>query len=486
MKQLKKIILLAALGSTILASQAFAADDISFYAGTAVPSYQDGTAAEASFNQPYGLAVDSNGTVFVADTYNNCIRKISDGQVTTYAGISAIHDLMGFPIGGFQDGVALNAYFNKPRDVAIDTNGDIIVADTNNHAIRKIHKRTVSTLAGNGTAGDVDGAGNLARFNLPSSIAIDAENQIYVADTLNNAIRVIDTNGKVSTLSLTSSSDTYDYSLLNEPSSIRFTADGTLYIVDSGNQMLKKVIDGVVYPVAGVIGAVSSIGYVDGDYLDGALDAAMFNFPKGICVLDNGLIFVADTWNHCIRLIKPDQTVTTFSGTNEAGNTMASLTDSRFNAPSALAYDNGTLLVSDMWNNCIKQIPLEYGNPIFDLDSTFVSKDIDFSTRNPAIVNVAVHQKLIDFSDVTTCNLDGKTYFPIRAIAEALGAEVTYDSATRMVKIAYHGQNILYSLDNPALQVVDNRSLLHIRTLASDMGFFVSWNGTYNTVIITA
>ncbi len=485
MKQLTKNILLAALGSTILASQAFAAEDISFYAGTAVPSYEDGTLAAASFNQPYGLAVDSNGTVFVADTYNNCIRKISAGQVSTYAGISGIHDLMGFPIGGLQDGTAGEAYFDKPRDLAIDANGDIIVADTNNHAIRKIHNNTVSTLAGNGTAGDVDGAGNLARFHLPSSIAIDSANQIYVADTLNNAIRVIDANGKVSTLALTSSSDTYDYSLLNEPSSIRFTADGTLYIVDSGNQLLKKVIDGVVYPVAGVTYATNSTGYVDGDYVDGTLDTAMFNFPKGICVLDNGLIFVADTWNHCIRLIKPDHTVTTFAGTNEAGNTISSLTDSRFNAPSALTYADGALLVSDMWNNCIKQIPLKYGNPIFDLDSAFVSKDIDFSSRNPAIVNVAVNHQLIDFADVTTLNIDGKTYFPIRAIAEALGADVAFDSDSRTIQITYRGRVVTYALDNTPLQIVGNRSLLHIRTLASDMGFFVSWNAAYNTVVIT-
>lgn len=469
----------------VLGFSSIAQDEVSNYAGKGEPSYSDAPLSESLFNQPYGLVVDDNGDILVADTYNNRIRKISNTEVTTVAGTSEVNDLLGFPLGALKDGKASEAYFNKPRDLAINSKGDIFVADTNNHVIRKISSGTVSTFSGKNTAGYKDGEGNIALFNTPSGIAIDDSDKIYVADTMNNAIRIIDEKGKVTTMKLESSNSSYDYSILNEPSDIILDSNNNLYIVDSGNQMIKKVVDGKIYPVAGITGEKNSFGYVDNGYINGNVNNAMFNFPKGICVLDNGLIFVADTWNHSIRVIKPDNTVETFAGSVKAGNSVGNLDDSSFNAPSALSYKNGYLYVSDMWNNSIKRIKLEYGNYLFDLDKDYVSKNIDFTKRNEDIVNIAIDDALIDFVDVTTVNIEGKTYFPIRIIAEKLGATVNYDNVNRTAIINYKDKTINYNLDADYIKVVNNRSLIHIRTLANDLGFFVSWIGQYNTVIIT-
>ncbi|MDD2484487.1 MAG: stalk domain-containing protein, partial [Eubacteriales bacterium] len=396
-----------------------------------------------------------------------------------------VNDLLGFPLGGLKDGNVISSYFNKPRDLAVNSAGDIFVADTQNHVVRKISKGTVTTFAGKNTPGMKDGKGSAALFNMPSGIAVDGQDRIYVADTLNNAIRIIDKTGTVSTLKLVSSESTYDYSILNEPSDVALDRQGNLYIADSGNQMIKKVVDGKVYLLAGAVGPKNDLGYVEGGFSDGKAENAEFNFPKGICVLDNGLVFVADTWNHSLRLIKPDHTVVTFAGDVKAEDAVGNLSQSRFNGPSGLAYSQGYLYVSDMWNSSIKKIKLNYGNPVFDPDVSFASKNIDFSQRDKTIINVAVKGKLIDFEDVTTVNIGGKTYFPIRAIAESLGAEVRYDAAKRTAHVRYEGKEISYSLDAPDMKVVNQRSLVHIRTLAGDLGVFVTWNQQYNTVILT-
>jgi len=154
-------------------------------AGSTLSSgYTDGLAAQAKFNSPGAVAVDGVGNVYVADTGNDCIRKITpDGQVTTLAGS---------PTPGFADGKGKAAQFNYPNGVAVDAAGNVYVADTANHRIRKITPDgTVTTLAGSGQPGDVDGPAGEAQFRLPQALAGDSKGIVYVADTGNNAIRKI-------------------------------------------------------------------------------------------------------------------------------------------------------------------------------------------------------------------------------------------------------------------------------------------------------
>ena len=144
--------------------------------------FADGIGTGASINQPIGVAVDTSGNVYVADTYNHRIRKItSGGVVSTLAGSVSFF---------FADGIGTGASFNKPSGVAVDTSGNVYVADTNNHRIRKITSGgVVSTLAGNVSSIFADGIGAGASFRYPSGVTVDTSGNVYVADTSNHRIR---------------------------------------------------------------------------------------------------------------------------------------------------------------------------------------------------------------------------------------------------------------------------------------------------------
>src|SRR5205085_4828650 len=159
------------------------------------PGFFDGTGSAARFNFPERVATDSSGNVYVADTYNHTIRKIAPGgAVTTLAGLAGTF--------GSSDGLGSAARFFYPYGLTTDTNGNIYVADTDNQAIRKITPAgSVTTLAGFvGSTGSADGTGVTARFNYPLGVAADSSGNIYVADQLNHTIRKITPAGAVTTL----------------------------------------------------------------------------------------------------------------------------------------------------------------------------------------------------------------------------------------------------------------------------------------------
>ena len=163
-------------------------DVVTTLAGTALSSESiDGTGAAARFKYPYGVAVDSSGNVYVADTDNHTIRKIDAlGVVSTFAGKA------GFP--GSDDGTGTAALFNRPSSVAVDSSDNVYVADTYNNTIRKITPGgVVTTLAGTaGSSGSDDGTGAAARFYTPRGVAVDSRGNVYVADTYNHTIRKIE------------------------------------------------------------------------------------------------------------------------------------------------------------------------------------------------------------------------------------------------------------------------------------------------------
>ena len=165
-------------------------------AGTAgVPGSADGTGSAAQFNYPGGVAVDGSGNVYVADIDNNTIRKITPaGVVTTLAGTAGVH--------GSADGTGSAAQFYDPHGVAVDGSGNVYVADTDNNTIRKITPAgVVTTLAGTaGVYGSADGTGSAAQFNYPAGVAVDGSGNVYVADTYNDTIRQITPAGVVTTL----------------------------------------------------------------------------------------------------------------------------------------------------------------------------------------------------------------------------------------------------------------------------------------------
>jgi sugar lactone lactonase YvrE len=269
---------------------------------------QDGTGTNARFNQPGGLAVDAAGNVYVADTGNATIRKITTaGVVTTLAGSAANR--------GNRDGVGSAAWFNSPSGIAVDASGNLYVADAMNATIRKITPDgTVSTLAGAaGAPGDADGSGSGARFNFPSGIATDSR-QIYVADCYNHTIRRITPDGVVTTVAgsagISGGNDgTGIYALFNQPAGVAVdpaSDAGGFYVADTGNGTIRRVMPGGgVTTLAGVAGIAG--------LRDGAGGNALFNQPRGLVVDGNRNLWVVDTGNGAIRKVTPNGVVTTLA-----------------------------------------------------------------------------------------------------------------------------------------------------------------------------
>jgi sugar lactone lactonase YvrE len=348
------IVASAALGS--LGSQAQAQQNYEPYAFATFagfpPGSANGTGPGAQFNEPYGVAADTSGNVYVADAANHIIRKIdSAGNVTTLAGSA------GNP--GSADRTGSAAQFNFPQAVAVDTSGNVYVADTNNNTIRKIDSAgNVTTLAGSpGVTGSADGTGSAAQFNFPSGVAVDTSDNVYVADQGNSTIRQITSGGVVTTLAgsagnFGSADGTGSAALFNAPSGVAVDTSGNVYVADTVNGTIRKVTSaGVVTTLAGSPGNLGSA--------DGTGSAALFAGPSSVAVDSSGNVYVADTYNNTIRAITPAGVVTTLAGSAAAfpGNVDGTGGAARFNSPSGVAADSsGNVYVADTFNDTIRKI----------------------------------------------------------------------------------------------------------------------------------
>jgi len=319
----------------------------------------DGTGAAARFLYPEGAAVDASGNLYVADTGNGTIRKVTPaGVVTTLAGTAGA--------AGSTDGTGTAARFNTPSGVAVDGSGNVYVADSVNNTIRKLTPAgVVTTLAGTaGAAGSTDGTGVSARFNQPFGIAVDGSGNVYVSDRTNCTIRKVTPAGVVTTLAGTAGVQNFNdgtggAAAFFEPEGIAVDGNGNVYVADSGNELIRKVTPaGVVTTLAGLPPIVqgTSISANPGS-VDGTGNAAGFNNPSGIAVDGNGNVYVADTSNDTIRKITPAGVVTTLAGTvGAAGNTDGAGAAARFNVPSGVVVDgSGNVYVADSSNNTIRK-----------------------------------------------------------------------------------------------------------------------------------
>ncbi len=353
---------------------------VDVYAGTGQAGWTEGTRGEADFLTPGGLLRLPDGSLLVADTANQVIRQIKDGVVSTFAGLPfpAKLDEWNQPIGGFLDGPLQESAFQLPSGLATDASGNIYVADTGNHAIRKITSDgQVQTLAGDGVFGFKDGQGRTARFHSPQAIAATEDGTVYVADTLNHVIREITPDGQVTTLNKASErvAEIYpglvvpagDYldgslsqALFNEPSGLALDDEGNLYVSDRGNHLI-RYIDFAAKTVSTVAGGGTESLYSEsnrlltasGGYKDGTGAEARFNAPEGLAWSKEGLL-IADSLNHAIRLLQHQKVSTWVGGSSgSAGHTEAS---AAFSLPVDVTVDEATgeVWVADSMNHQVR------------------------------------------------------------------------------------------------------------------------------------
>lgn len=326
-------------------------------AGSAGQGAANGAGAAAQFNSPGGVAMDPYGNLFVADTANDAIRKIApNGTVSTFAGSPGI--------SGSADGT--NGLFNAPLDVAADSAGNIYVADTGNFTIRKITPAgVVSTLAGSpGLSGSVDGTGTNALFHEPEGIAVDSSSNLYVADTWNHTIRKITPAGAVTTLAglagnFGSANGTGTNAQFYEPQGITVDSSGNVYVADTGNNIIREISPaGAVTTLAGAAG---DFGSVDADGTN-----AVFYSPEGISVDADDNLYVADAFNNTLREVTPAGAVTTIAGAAGIfGSAEGTNASAQFWNPEGILVNptnNSLLYVADTGNSTIRQLSVSGTN----------------------------------------------------------------------------------------------------------------------------
>jgi sugar lactone lactonase YvrE len=373
MKKMKKNYYLVLL---VLLPYTFMAQVVTTFAGSGVVGALDATGTAASFKKPVGVALDAAGNLYVADTGNNIIRKITaSGVVTTFAGSGAT---------GSDDGNGINASFNSPNAVVVDASGTLFVADSFNHKIRKITAAgVVSTFAGSGTSGSDDATGIDASFFQPWDIAVDASGNLYVADFNNHKIRKITIAGVVSTFAgsgTTGSSDaTGTAATFFRPTGITFDNSGTMYVVDSGNHKIRKITTtGVVSTLAGSTTSGSN---------DGSGTSAQFFNPYDLAVDASGTVYVTDFGNHKIRMITAAGVVSTFAGASTFGSNDGSGTSAQFSRPAGITIDAaGILYIGDRENHKIRKITTALATSDFD----FNSKVSIYPNPSNSIFNIAI------------------------------------------------------------------------------------------------
>jgi hypothetical protein len=319
---------------------------VSTLAGTGTAGALDGPSASATLNLPRGVAVDGAGNVYVAEPYNNKIRKITAaGAVTTLAGTGT---------AGALDGPGTSATFRGPSSVAVDAAGNVYVGDYSNQKIRKITAAGfVTTLAGTGVRGADDGPTTSATFSSPYGVAVDAAGTVYVADANNQKIRKITAAGVVTTLAGTGTAGALDgpgtSATFNGPIGVAVDAAGTVYVTDANNQKIRKIT------AAGAVTTLAGTGTASA--LDGPTTSATFNNPFGVAVDGNGNVYVGDYSNNKIRKITAAGAVTTLAGTGTASALDGPTTSATFSGPFGVAVDgNGTVYVADQDNNKIRKI----------------------------------------------------------------------------------------------------------------------------------
>lgn len=340
--------------------------------------YADGTGTAAQFYLPYGITTDPAGNIYVADTGNNKIRKItSTGVVTTFAGSTQ----------GFADGTGTAAKFFLPYGLTSDAAGNIYVADQNNYKIRKITPQGVVTTIAGTIKGDQDGSVATAKFDSPYALRLDATGNIYVSDNFINKIKKITPQGMVTTIA--QNSQTW-LDIFENPRGFAIDATGNIYVALWGTSVIGKITP------AGVISTFAGLANNKG-FADGTGTTARFNLPSDIVIDPQGNLYVTDQDNSKIRKITPDGTVTTLAGSSTGAPGYQDGTTALFHQPTAMAADAfGNLYIADSSNHKIRKI----SNAFLNIDLNEIKDDGLKIYPVPAkdILNISFNKKITSIS----------------------------------------------------------------------------------------
>ncbi|HUI55721.1 MAG TPA: hypothetical protein VLY04_12165 [Bryobacteraceae bacterium] len=332
-------------------------NNINTIAGNGVLSYSGdgGPAIAGQLNTPLGVAADSSGNLYIADTGNNVIRKVAaNGTITTFAG----NGTAGF---GGDGGAAASAQLNGPQAVAVDSNGNVYVSDTQNARVRKISGGVINTVAGNGTPGfGGDGASaTAAELNVPSGLALDASGNLYIADFSNNRVRRVSPGGTITTVAGNGSigysgdSGSAASAQLTTPSGVAVDSSGNLYIADTGNNAVRVVTGGIIHTVAG-----NGLAGFSGD--GGPAISAQVGNPVGVAIDSAGSLYVSDGSSR-VRKVYATGFIVTIGGSGARGYSGDGGTGpfATLSAPAAMALaPSGNVYVADSGNNAIRVLLL--------------------------------------------------------------------------------------------------------------------------------
>lgn len=336
---------------------------ITTYAGTGTNGYSGdgGAATSAKIKNPEGIAVAPNGDVYIADSDNHAIRRVNflTGVITTVAGT-------GNPGYSGDGAAATSCKLSFPEDVAILPNGDIYIADTGNHAIRKVLAATgtITTVAGTGNPGSSGdgGAATLAKLNSPRGIAIASNGDVYIGDRSNNKIRKVTAlTGLISTYAGTGTAGylgdggVATAARLKTPQGLHLHTNGDLYFADSGNNVVRKIA--AITTIISTVAGTGTAGYT-GD--GGPATSARLDSPEAVHMAPSGDLYIADTGNHAIRRVQAGSgTITTIAGTGASGyaGDGGPATLAQFNRPRGIAVSTtGTYYISDKNNHRIRKV----------------------------------------------------------------------------------------------------------------------------------
>ena len=377
---------------------------VSTFAGSGNIGANDANGVAASFNLPTVVAIDSFGNVFVVDRSNHKIRKITlDGAVTTFAGSGSI---------GSADGVGTSASFKYPDGAVFDSHNNLFISDQSNHKIRKITPDgTVTTFAGSGTIGAIDGVGTVASFYYPAGMAVDANDNLLIADYGNNKIRKITPDGTVTTFAGTGVAGATEGTVLtaqfNGATGVCVDSFGNVFVADYYNNKIRKI------DPSGTVSTFAGTGMIGAE--DGMGSSASFHYPAIVAVDSENNLFITDEENHKIRKITTNGTVSTYAGNGTSGNADGISSSAQFNFPTGVAVNNlNTVFVADYSNNKIRKIKT-YGYSI----SPTLPAGLYFNTTTGEISGTPNAISPATDYTVNASNVDGEGTHVINITVEA-------------------------------------------------------------------